>query len=78
MATKTKTGVLVTGVWLRREGTDAVVLVERDGRWIEIIRELDVDQPPFSHITEPAGILRQEQIAKGVPVLWAKETTHGT
>ena len=48
--------VTVQGVWLRREVEHAVVLVERDGRWIEIIRE-HIDGP-FSHIVEPAGIRR--------------------
>jgi len=46
--------VVVSGIWLRAEGQHAVVLVERDGRWVEVIREpLDA---PFSHIIEPNGI----------------------
>ena len=61
--TRTKTGVLVTGVWLRREGADAVVLVELDGRWIEVIREHAAHESQFSHIVEPAGIAAAERRA---------------
>lgn len=50
--------VAVDGIWLRREGDDAVVLVERDGRWLEIIRE-HIDGP-FSHICEPNGVREKE------------------
>jgi hypothetical protein len=42
-------------VWLRREGTYAVVLVENDhGGWVEIIRENLAGWPEveFSHIKE--------------------------
>jgi hypothetical protein len=51
---KTQTPVVVTGIWLRAEGDSAVVLVERDGRWVEVIRE--TKDSPFSHIVEPNGI----------------------
>lgn len=41
-------------VWLVAEGDYAIVKIEVDGKWIEIIRErLD---SPFSHIVEPSGI----------------------
>lgn len=41
-------------IWLRREGDFAVVLIEKDGAFVEVIREpLD---GPFSHIVEPSGI----------------------
>ena len=50
--------VAVDGIWLRREGDHAVVLVERDGRWLEIIREY-IDAP-FSHICEPNGVRARE------------------
>ena len=50
----TQTPVVISGLWLRREGRHAVVLVERDGRWHEVIREpLDAQ---FSCIVEPNGI----------------------
>ena len=42
-------------VWLRAEGGCAVVLVEVDGEWVEIIREM-LDSP-FSHIKEPSADL---------------------
>lgn len=46
----------VTGVWLRRAGKHAVVSVEIDDTWIDIIREpLDAC---FSHIAN-AGSLRK-------------------
>lgn len=41
---------VVNPVWLRREGDHAVVSVEIDGQWVEVIRELI--QSPFSHIWE--------------------------
>jgi hypothetical protein len=59
-----KQGVSVTGIHLVAEGGDAVVRVEIDGRWVEVIREgLD---GPFSHIVEPGGI---EQAAAKPPEL---------
>ena len=39
-------------IWLRNEGYSYVVLIERDGKWIEIIR----DSGKCSHITEALGI----------------------
>lgn len=44
-------------IWLRRVGIHAVVYVEFDGQWVEVIRE-PVDCP-FSHIVEPSGISRR-------------------
>lgn len=39
---------------LRAEGEYAILEIEVDGKWIELIRErLD---SPFSHIIEPQGI----------------------
>lgn len=52
--------VTVSGVWLRREGgesasnSDAVVLVEIDGKWLEIIREGLFGS--FSYCIGPEGI----------------------
>ena len=44
----------IEGLWLIRLGTDAVVRVEIDGTWMEVVREsLDGE---FSHIVEPNGI----------------------
>jgi hypothetical protein len=48
------TPVVVSGIWLRAEGKHAVVLVERDGQWTEVIREFL--ESPFSHIIEPDGV----------------------
>ncbi len=41
-------------VWLRREGSDAVVLVETAKGWVEVIRESLAGWPEieFSHIKE--------------------------
>lgn len=50
--------ISVSGVMLRRVGDHAVVEVEIDGRWVEVIREaLDGN---FSHIVEPRGIRRTQ------------------
>lgn len=54
----------VRGVWLRREGNQAVVLVERGDKWVEIIREGFDGQ--FSHICEPTGIVNRESDEKGI------------
>lgn len=53
--------VPVTGVWLLGDGRDAVVRVEVDGRWVDVIRERlpdpgDGELWPVSHIVEPDGI----------------------
>ena len=50
----TETPVVVSAIWLRREGNHAVVLIERDGKWHEIIVEPLDSQ--FSHIIEPSGV----------------------
>ncbi len=49
----------VTGVWLRREGDQAVLLVEVEGEWLIACREA-LDGGPFSHVVEPAGIASGE------------------
>lgn len=51
--------ICITGVWLRRIGNKAQVLLESEGeygkRWFLVVEEgLDGQ---FSHIVEPAGIL---------------------
>jgi hypothetical protein len=46
--------VAVTGVHLKRVGDRAVVAVEIDGRWVDIIEECYDGN--FSHICEPSGI----------------------
>lgn len=46
-------------IWLRRVGDFAVVEVEFDGEWVEVIRE-HVDGN-FSHCVHPVGI--QERMA---------------
>lgn len=62
MATK------ITGVWLRREGgesdpkADAVVLLEIDGRWVEVIRERAAGN--FSHICEEGGIRKADRLGQ--------------
>lgn len=43
-------------IHLYRNGDYAIVAVEIDGRWIEVIREF-IDSN-FSHIVEPEGIAR--------------------
>jgi hypothetical protein len=47
--------VPITGLWLRREGDDAVVLVEVDGEWRKVITERF--DGAFSHIAESTYIL---------------------
>lgn len=51
---QSSSGIAISGVWLRREGEDAVVLVEIDGEWRRVIVER-VDGS-FSHIAERGGI----------------------
>lgn len=53
---KRQEAVPITGVWLRRIGDTAEVLVERDGRWFLVIDELADGN--YSHMVEPAGILQ--------------------
>jgi hypothetical protein len=49
-----KETVCISGLWLRQEGSDAVVLIEVGGHFVEVIRERS--DGPFSHIVEPAGM----------------------
>lgn len=51
-----KKGITLTGIRLHRDMNDAVVSVEINGKWIEVIRE-GCDSN-FSHIIEPLGIKR--------------------
>ena len=44
-------------IWLRSENGQAIVCVEHEGQWIEIIREHLGG--PFSHVAEPSGIENQ-------------------
>lgn len=46
--------VTVGGVWLRRSGDRAIVAVEINGCWRDVIVEPLSDN--FSHIVEPSGI----------------------
>lgn len=51
-----KKAIEITGLWLRRRGDKAEILVERDGKWYLCAAEyLDNN---FSHIIEPLGIER--------------------
>ena len=49
-------------IWLRREGDYAIVEVEFDGEWVEVIRE-HIDGN-FSHCVHPVGI--QEQMYRAL------------
>jgi hypothetical protein len=44
----------VTGVWLRRVGQDLLVLIEVEGEWRPVIRELADGK--ISHIVEEPGM----------------------
>lgn len=46
--------VVISGIWLLREEKHVIVLVECDGRWVQVIRE--PADAPFSHIVEANGI----------------------
>lgn len=50
-----KQTVEISGVYLRRIGKTIDVLVERDGVWVRVIRE--IGDGPISHICEPLGIV---------------------
>lgn len=54
-----KTPVTITGVHLYRRGLHAIVAVEVDGVWIEVIKE-SYDNA-FSHIVEGTGILSAKE-----------------
>lgn len=55
----------ITAVWLKRLGKDAVVEIEVDGKWIEVIRERF--DGAFSHIVESSGMVRAQICAQGNP-----------
>lgn len=52
----TQKPVAVSGIHLLRIGEHAIVKVEIDSQWIEVIRERY--DGAFSHIVEPSGIRR--------------------
>ncbi len=52
----TETTISVSGVWLRRVGDNAVVAVEIDGRWRDVI--IERSEGNFSHIVEVSGIAK--------------------
>lgn len=55
-----KDNITVSGVMLCRIGDHAIVKVEQNGQWVEVIREfLDSN---FSHIVEPSGM--RDRIAR--------------
>jgi hypothetical protein len=58
--------ILISGVWLRKEGERVIVAVEFGGKWIDVITEHA--EGAFSHIVEPGGIL------EGVRILNRQET----
>lgn len=44
----------ITGIKLSRNATDVFVLMEKDGRWIEVIRE--PADAAFDHIVNESGM----------------------
>lgn len=48
--------VTISGVHLKRIGDYAIVAVEVDGQWVDVIKEFHDGN--FSHIVEPNGIRR--------------------
>ena len=50
----TKTSTAISAIWLRRVGDHAIVAVEIDGKWRDVITEF-IDCP-FSHIAEASRI----------------------
>ena len=48
--------IAISGIHLARNGDHAIVAIEVEGRWIEVIREFA--EGPFSHIVEPEGMRR--------------------
>lgn len=58
----TENTVVISGVMLHVSGDDAVVELEIDGMWYEIVR--CNMSGPFSHIVEPAGIVRCMETGK--------------
>jgi hypothetical protein len=48
--------IAVSGIWLRSEGKEVVVLFERDGKWYEGIRESTEPSNTISHIIEGHGM----------------------
>jgi hypothetical protein len=61
--------VVVSAVWLRRSGDYAIVSVEIDGIWREVVREHI--EGPFSHIAEARGADRWKPDPVGAKTLTA-------
>lgn len=57
---KMKNTVPISGVHLVKIGEYVIVNVEIDGKWIEVIKEHESGS--FSHICEPAGIRRRQEL----------------
>jgi hypothetical protein len=70
----TQTPVQISGLMLRRSGDHAIVEIEIEGRWVEVIREF-IDAP-FSHIVEPGG-MRAALMHQALPALLAKAKADG-
>ena len=56
-----KDTIVISGIHLVAECRDIVVRAEVNGRWVEVIRELN--DGPISHIVEPGGIEQASQHA---------------
>lgn len=55
-----KQEIPISAVWLRSEGKHIVVLVERNGEWFEVIRELEKTEDhmgTISHIVESGALM---------------------
>lgn len=50
--------VPITGLWLRKEGSHLVALVEHKGDWKQVARIAIGDDCTFSEIVESSGLLR--------------------
>ncbi len=58
-----KTTIEISGVWLRSEGPVAIVSVEVDGQWVDLVRGTPTEEA-ISHIVEPEGIRRAASSSK--------------
>ena len=58
--------ITVSGIQLVRIGDYAIVNVEVDGKWVEVIREHV--EGSFSHIVEPSGIRTKLAAKKHGPI----------
>lgn len=57
--------VPITGIWLRREGSDVIVYVEKDGKRFEAIREHA--ENTFSHHISEHGLAQLHKLDALVP-----------